>query len=216
MKLQVGARSSPLSRVQVAEVKSALTAVHPHIDFSMSWVETTGDLDKQTSLRTLEKTNFFTKELDALLLSGAIQVAIHSAKDLPEPLPAGLELIALTKGIDPRDALVLQEGMCWESLPKGARVATSSLRREEIVRQMRADLTFLDLRGTIEERLAKLDRGEADAVVIAEAALIRLGLTHRNRLFLPGETAPLQGKLALVARADDKAMQELFACVSCI
>lgn len=212
MKITVGARSSALSRAQVKEV----AALFPAFIFEPIWVQTTGDLDRITSLRHLDKTDFFTKELDALLLAGKIRIAIHSAKDLPEPLPQGLSLVFLTKGIDPRDSLVLAEGMTLATLAPKARIATSSLRREEIVRGLRDDLTFIDLRGTIEERLDKLDRKEAEGVVVAEAALIRLGLTHRNRLFLPGETAPLQGKLAIVAQKEDQEIHDLFACASSI
>jgi len=98
-------------------------------------------------------------------------------------------------------------------LPHGAVIATSSSRREDVVKQLRNDLVFIDLRGTIQERLAKLNEG-VDGIVVAEAALIRLKLTHLNRLFLPGETSPGQGKLAFVARADDL---ELLQCLaSCI
>ncbi len=165
----------------------------------MTWVQTIGDRDRTTSLRTLDKTDFFTRELDQLLLAGAIDAAIHSAKDLPEPLPQGLTLAALTKGLDPRDSLVLREG---ETLQPNSLIATSSLRREETVRALCPTARFIDLRGTIHERLAKLHKKEADGVVLAECALIRLKLTHLNRIPLPGETAPLQGRLAIIVRSN--------------
>jgi hydroxymethylbilane synthase len=191
--IKVAARDSLLSRAQVAEV-----AREYGLEFETHFVKTTGDLDKKTSLRTLDKPDFFTKEVDALVLNGTCDLAIHSAKDLPERLPEGLRLVALTKGLAPYDALVLREG---EQLKEGAVVATSSVRREEAVNMLGVPVTFTDIRGTIEERLEKLHKKEVDAVVIAEAALIRLGL-NPNRLMLPGETAPLQGRLALVARLD--------------
>ena len=173
------------------------------VAYTVVWVETTGDKDKKTSLRTLDKkSDFFTKELDELLLRGDIDCAIHSAKDLPDPLPSGLVLAALTKGLDPRDSLVFKE-----PLKEGATVATSSARREEIIRAWRPDIKCVDVRGTIEERLAK----EVDGVVIAEAALIRLGLTHLQRIFLPGDTAPLQGRLAIVVHQDNHAVRKQFA-----
>src|SRR5437660_354876 len=106
----VAARASPLSRAQVEEVQQALRLFHPNITFQTKWLETTGDKDLTTSLRDLPQDNFFTKEIDEMLLSGACQIAIHSAKDLPDPLPKGLKRIALTKGVDPRDALVLKQG----------------------------------------------------------------------------------------------------------
>lgn len=179
-----GARSSPLSRAQVEEIKREVG-----LDFTIVWVETMGDLDQTTSLRHLEKTDFFTRELDHLLLAGKIDAAIHSAKDLPDPLPKGLKIALISKGVDPRDSLVIKK----EPVKL---VATSSARREEAVRQLYPDCQFVDVRGTIHERLKK----NVDGVVIAEAALIRLGLTDLKRVFLPGPTTPLQGKLAIVCR----------------
>ncbi|NGX61316.1 MAG: Porphobilinogen deaminase [Chlamydiae bacterium] len=211
----VGARESRLSQKQVEEVLQEVQQFDSEVEFLPLFVKTHGDKDRKTSLRDLDKTDFFTKEIDEKLLAGECRIAIHSAKDLPEPLPEGIELIALTRGIDPSDSLVLPPGIRLEDLPKGAKIATSSLRREENVRQMRDDLTFVDIRGTIEERLAKLMQGEIDGLVVARAALIRLDLTHLNRLTLPGETAPLQGQLAILARQDDLPMKILFTKISC-
>ncbi len=202
--IKVGARSSTLSRRQVEEVR----AEFPYVKFDPIFVKTHGDRDRATSLRALEKTDFFTREIDEMLLRGECRIAIHSAKDLPEPLPKGLELITLTKGVDPSDSLVLRKE---EHLSEGFVVATSSVRREEMVREILDDVRFVDIRGTIEERLAKLENKEFDGVVIAEAALIRLGLTRLNRIRLPGETTPLQGRLAILARSGDKEMSSLFA-----
>ena len=200
---KAGARSSLLSRAQVAEISPELP-----FDLEMLWLETTGDLDQKTSLRDLGSTDFFTKELDDLLLKGSIRLAIHSAKDLPDPIPEGLVVAAITKGKDSRDALVLRD-----SLFPGALIATSSQRREEAVLALQVDVRFKDLRGTIHQRLKQLELGEADGVVIAEAALIRLHLTHLNRIYLPGPTTPLQGKLAIVCREDDLEMRELLSCI---
>ena len=201
----VGARASPLSQAQIQEVQR-------EIDFKLEaiLVESRGDKDLKTSLRDLPKDDFFTREIDEMLLQGKCRIAIHSAKDLPEILPKGLMMIALTRGVDPTDVLVLREGVQIESLSSGARIATSSERRETAVRQLRSDLTFVDIRGTIGRRLAQLEI-EVDGVVVAEAALIRLGLTHLNRVVLPGETTPLQGQLAILAREGDKEAQSLFA-----
>ncbi|WP_079989460.1 hydroxymethylbilane synthase [Candidatus Protochlamydia phocaeensis] len=213
MAIPVGARSSPLSRVQVKEVLQALQQYHPLVDFIVHFLSTTGDQDQSTSLRTLDKTDFFTKEIDLGILSGHFRLGIHSAKDLPAPLPKGLSLICLTKGVDAADVLVLRDGETLASLPSQACIATSSARREECVKLLRTDLSFCDLRGTIEQRLAKLERKEADGVVVAEAALIRLGLTHLNRIRLPGPTAEGQGQLAVVALEGDQEMRTLFACL---
>lgn len=211
--IEVGARTSPLSRVQVDEILEELHQHHPEVAFNTRFTTTVGDRDQKTSLRDLGKTDFFTVELDRMVLSGECQVAIHSAKDLPDPLPEGLSVVAMTKGIDPSDALVLREGETLESLQIGARIATSSERREEMVKQLRSDLSFVDLRGTIGQRLDKLHEEYADGVVIAEAALIRLGLGHLNRVILPGETVSGQGQLAVTARSDNEEMRALFACI---
>lgn len=205
----VGARSSPLSRAQVGEVQHELLQHHPHIQFHLIGVITRGDQDKTTSLRLLDKTDFFTREVDQRQLNGEFRIAIHSAKDLPDPLPPGLQLIALTQGVDPSDALVYNQ----DPLPETAVIGTSSLRREERLLALNPHFRCVDIRGTIEERLALLDTGTVDGVVMAEAALIRLGLTHRKRIYLPGETAPLQGKLAIVALETDQEMKELFRCL---
>ena len=117
-----------------------------------------------------------------MLLKGECRLAIHSAKDLPDPLPKGLCLAALTKGVDSSDSLVFREG---EKLPPNGVVATSSERREECVRLLYPDARFVDLRGNIQQRLSLLIQGRVDGVVVAEAALIRLGLTHLNRIKLP-------------------------------
>jgi hydroxymethylbilane synthase len=206
VKIRAGARASPLSRAQFEEVR-----LESGLDLEPVWVETVGDLDQKTSLRTLGKSDFFTRELDEMLLAKTIRIAIHSAKDLPEPLPQGLSLVALTKGIDSRDSVVMREG---ESLRPGFVIATSSERREEAARLLCEGLEFIDLRGTIHKRLKLLETGEADGVVLAECALIRLQLTHLNRVYLPGDGAPLQGRLAVLARSDDDEMRRLFAPLS--
>lgn len=211
--IKVGARSSPLSKIQVQEVFEALKFHYPSIVFEPFFVESMGDKDRTTSLRTLEKTDFFTREIDALLLQNTCRIAIHSAKDLPDPLPKGLKIAALTEGKDSADVLVLAPGQEFDQLPPGACIATSSIRREEVVKSLREDLKFCDLRGTIHERLSLLEKGEVDGVVVAEAALIRLGLTHLNRFRLPGETTPYQGQLAVVCREQDQEMVDLFACL---
>lgn len=212
-RIKVGARSSPLSKAQVLEVHREIHSYQPGLEFETIYVETTGDKDRNTSLRHLGKTDFFTKELDQMLLQGDCRIAVHSAKDLPEPLPKGLKITAITKGVDPADVLVLRKGENIDTLPSGALIATSSQRREEQVKLLRKDFNFCDLRGTIGERLNLLEKGQADGIVVAEAALIRLGLTHLNRIRLPGDTTPFQGRLAVLCREDDEEMFKLFRCL---
>lgn len=211
--ITVAARASPLSRVQVDEVHRELIQFHPHVVFDVQWLKTTGDKDKTTSLRNLDKTDFFTKEVDNLILTSQCRIGIHSAKDLPDPLAAGLSLVAITQGLDNSDVLVLRAEDTLESLAVTSKIATSSQRREENVRLMRDDLTFVDIRGTIGERLDKLFQGEVDGVVIAKAALIRLGLNDLNEYLIPGQTTPMQGQLAVIAHVTDHQMLELFSCI---
>lgn len=200
--LIVGARESPLSQAQFHEISASL----PQTTLQPLFFKTTGDKDLKTSLRDLPKTDFFTKEIDQALLKGHCRVAVHSAKDLPDPLPKGLEMIALTRGVDASDSLVFKK-----TLQKGDLIATSSERREEAVNAWQSGFSFCDIRGTISARLAELERGKVQGVVIAEAALIRLGLTHLPRIALPGPSTPQQGQLAVIARSGDQAMKDLFA-----
>jgi hydroxymethylbilane synthase len=205
-----GARSSPLSRAQVAEITSLVA-----IELVPVWVETLGDKDGQTSLRSLAKTDFFTREIDQMVLDGSVRIGIHSAKDLPCPMVDGLCVAAVTPSIDPRDALVMQDGLSIDRLAPHALIATSSERRERAALLLRSDFRFQDLRGTVGERLNLLKRGDVDGVIIAEAALIRLGLTHLTREYLPGETVEGQGQLAVVCRCCDLEMITLFKKIEC-
>ncbi|MEM8727150.1 MAG: hydroxymethylbilane synthase [Chlamydiota bacterium] len=205
MKIKVGARGSKLSRKQVEEVMREL-----RIDYTVDYVETIGDRDLKSSLASMDKTDFFTREIDQKVLDRSCDVGIHSAKDLPDPLPAGLRLLALTTGVDSSDSLVMRQGERFERLKKGAIIGSSSLRRSEAIKRLRPDFQCIEVRGPIDARLALLGRGVMDGLVVAEAALIRLGLTGTNRMILPDETAPLQGKLAVIGRNDDQEMATLF------
>lgn len=209
--IKVGARGSNLSKAQVLEVEKSLQNKHPSLRFDPIWIDSQGDKNKTVSLRDLEKSDFFTREIDEALLKGFCRIAIHSAKDLPEQLPCGISIVALTACVSPLDLLVLKDGLSLHSLPFGAKIATSSKRREDAVKQLRDDFTFKDIRGTIEERLEQLNSGKVDGVVIAEAALIRLKITEGSFIILPGPTAINQGRLAIVAREGDEEMNELFS-----
>ncbi len=208
LEISVGGRGSQLSQAQVWEVHRELLQHHSHIQFKPMWITTTGDKDKKTSLRDLDKSDFFTREIDQMQLEGQFRISIHSAKDLPEPLAPGLKMIALTKGVDPSDVLVFNH-----PLPDNATIGTSSHRREQNLLDWKPGVRCVDIRGTILERLAILDSGQVDGVVMAEAALIRLGLTNRRRMPILGDTAPLQGKLAVIALETDQEMEELFRCI---
>lgn len=208
--VSVAARDSALSRAQVEEVLLALRRYYPDIEFSIKWIKTTGDLDQISSLLNKEKTDFFTKEVDEAVLQGECQVAIHSAKDLPDPISRDLAVIAYTKGLDPSDVLVFRKGETLNSLPLFSKVGTSSLRRISNLLSLREDLCSVDIRGTIEKRLALLDEGKVDALIMAKAALIRLKIV-RNIQELPGLTTPMQGRLAIISLKENLDMKKMFA-----
>lgn len=211
--IKVGARSSRLSQAQVKELRELLLESYPNksIELDPIWINTHGDLDKDTCLTTLDKTDFFTREIDHALLSGKCQIALHSAKDLPDPIPEGLKVVALTKGVDPRDAIVMPDGMTFDTIPFQAVIGSSSLKRQQELHKLRHDFVFKKIRGNVEERIRQLFAGNYDAIIVAQAALIRLDMNDLNRHLLDYHTAPLQGQLAIVARQDDDEMEALFS-----
>lgn len=208
--IKVAARDSRLSKCQVVEVFNELKHYHPHIIFEPHFIKTTGDLDQTTSLMYMDKTDFFTKEVDQLISSGQCDVGIHSAKDLPKDLPSDLCIYAITKGLDSSDSLVFRLGDTLQTLPFQAKIGVSSLRRIEMIKALRNDFQPIDIRGTIEQRLDLLSKKVIDAAVIAEAALIRLGLTSLPRYVFQEKTAPLQGRLGIVGRLDNQLMHHVF------
>lgn len=206
--IHVISRKSPLALLQVEEVK----ALVPHIDFQVTSTSSFGDNHKEVSL--MDKSvaaDFFTRELDNALLAGAADIAIHSAKDLPYPLPAGIEVICLTQGGDKSDSLVSKNNLTLQQLPQGSRVGTSSVVRKQELVALRPDLEIVPIRGTIEERIAQVDNGFIDALIVATCALDRLGLSHRSAEKLPFKTHPLQGNLAITAKAGNERVKELFS-----
>lgn len=205
--LRIACRASKLSQAQFHEFSS----LFPQFSFEPVLVESLGDKDKATSLLDAEAPeDFFTRELDSAVLGGAADAGLHSAKDLPWPLPAGLGLWWLGPGND-WDELVSLHGSTLENLPRGARVGTSSAARREGLLAARPDIRIVSIRGTIEERIARLGP-DLDAVVVAACALRRLGLPSGSRL--PFEAHPLQGRLALVGRLADRRLAQPFARAS--
>lgn len=213
MKIRIGARKSPLAIAQVKEVFQEIKKLNPNVLFDLKTYITSGDIDLVTSLKKMEKTDFFTKEIDNGILNSEIDIAIHSAKDLPEHLPDGLEIYAITKGVDPRDSVILYPPYTLQTLPSKSIIGTSSKRREEYLRKIRSDFEFFDVRGNIQQRLDLLKSKTINALVVAEAALIRLNLTHLHRVILDAETAPLQGKLAVIGRKDNVFLKNLFQLI---
>ncbi len=208
--LRVGTRTSPLALAQVREIEHALKAVAPPVKLEIVKMDTAGDLDKLTPISAMEGTDFFTREIDRALLNGKIDLAIHSAKDLPDVIPEGIVIAATTRSVDPYDVLVSRSGLKLRDLPKGARVGTSSERRKAQLLAFRPDLKLVDIRGTMGERLEKLVSERLDAIVIAGAGLIRLGLGGRitERISLDIlKPHPLQGSLAVAVRAEDQELR---------
>jgi len=205
--LKVVARNSPLSLLQVKEVFSHL----PSLQYDLMPLASFGDKNKHISLMDVALAeDFFTRELDAVLLKGEADIAVHSAKDLPYPLPSGLELFCLTEADDQSDSLVSKGNLTLQQLSSGARVGTSSLNRKNELLKLRPDLTIVSVRGTIEERIEQVDNGSIDALIVATCALQRLGLSHRIVEKLPFKTHALQGHLAVVGKTGETETASLF------
>ena len=205
--IKVITRNSALALLQVEE----LFSLFPHIDHTVQKVASFGDKHKDISLMSTIDGDFFTRELDTAVLSGQADIAIHSAKDLPYPLTAGLEVYCLTKAADKSDSLVSRDGATLAQLPPGSRIGTSSAMRRAELLQIRSDIEVVSIRGTIEERIAQVDNGYIDALIVATCALMRLSLTDRIAQKLPFKTHPLQGNLAVVGRKGDNRLKSLFA-----
>ncbi|MFH1958000.1 MAG: hydroxymethylbilane synthase [bacterium] len=179
------------------------------IRFEVKTYNTSGDMDKTTPISEIDGSDFFTDFLEKALLNGEIDIAVHSAKDLPDKISDGLVIAAVTRSIDPYDVLISKNNLSLSELPNGAKIATSSIRRKEQLKKYRPDFQILDIRGNIEERLAKLDNSNLDGIVIAAAGLIRLGLENRITQKIPFEILvphPMQGALAIETRKDNEEM----------
>lgn len=199
-KIAVISRNSPLSLLQVEETERLLKAAGVEMDLNVITTESYGDMHKELSLmHPALPSDFFTRELDAALLDGTADVAVHSAKDLPYPLPAGIEVIALTAAGDKSDSLVARDGLTLATLPAGSKVGTSSSQRKAELLQLRSDLTVVPIRGTIGERVKQVEDGKVDALIVATCALKRLGIERLATERLPFVTHPLQGNLAVTA-----------------
>ncbi|MFH1732364.1 MAG: hydroxymethylbilane synthase [Planctomycetota bacterium] len=212
--LRVGARGSRLSLAQFDEMKELLGILLPETELRLVPIDTPGDRDKSTPLPVVGDDDFFTRNIDAALRHREIDLALHSAKDLPEQLAADLRVAALTPSFAPWDCLVSRDGRTLSDLPEGARVGTSSGRRREALLALRPDARPLDIRGNVPDRLRQLDDGHYDALILAAAGLVRLGLEHRIAQTLSLDEAPPapgQGALAVVARSADTELAGLLA-----
>lgn len=211
--IKVGARSSKLSIKQLEEVVEAMLYYYPDLCFNCRVCQTKGDQDLHSSLRQLEKSDFFTQELDEWVKTGQCQIAIHSAKDLPDPLPVGLEIVALTAPLDSEDVVVFHPDQKITDSTNPFVIATSSIAREQRIKAQWPNAIVVDLRGTIDQRLEQVMLKKVDAVVVAKVALIRLGYHHLNTVKLDGPTARYQGSLAVIAKRGDQEMKDLFQVI---
>ncbi len=203
--LRIGTRGSALALWQARSIARALreaTGIEPEIVI----IKTSGDKFQQTSFSQIGTKGVFIKELEDALLEGRIDLAVHSMKDVPTEMPEGLTIAAIGKREDVRDALLSSSGATLASLPLGARVGTSSLRRQSQLLYARRDLRMLELRGNVDTRIEKLKRGDYDAIVLAKAGLDRLGLSGNISQVLPPDVslpAAGQGAIGIEARTGD-------------
>jgi len=214
-KLIVGSRGSRLALIQAESVVSKLKKANPDCEISISKVVTQGDRDRRTSLDRKGGVGVFIKELEEALLNDRIDLAVHSLKDVPSEIPQGLRLLAVTERLDPRDVLVAKAKL--EKLSSGARIGTGSLRRAVQLHQYRSDLEVCSIRGNVDTRLRKVANGEFDGVIVAAAALLRLGWEDRITEYLPLEhfvPAVGQGALVIEARAGDKGIADLVSLIN--
>ena len=197
IRIKVGVRPSPLSLAQVEEIKSKLG----DIALEVVTIKTKGDKDKITPLILQENSDFFTYEIEQALIKREIDIAIYSAKDLEEKIPLELEIVAISESISPFDCLVsANRNSTLDTLRKMSSVGVSSKNRQKAIASYRSDLKIKSIRGDVDERIKQLDSGDFDAIIVAHAALIRLGLENRISEIIPFDIIkphPLQGKLAI-------------------
>ena len=210
--LKIATRQSPLALWQAEHIRARLEAMHADLTVELVTFVTQGDKILDTPLAKIGGKGLFVKELEAALMDGRADLAVHSMKDVPMALPEGLSLAVICEREDPLDAFVSNHYASFADLPQGAKVGTSSLRRKCQILKARPDLEIIDLRGNVGTRLSKLDDGQYDAIILASAGLKRLGLAERIRHTIqPAVSLPAvgQGALGLECRSQDQAVLDL-------
>lgn len=213
-RLCIATRQSPLALWQAHYVKNKLESLHAELHVDLLGLTTQGDQILDSPLSKIGGKGLFVKELEEALLDGRADIAVHSMKDVPMELPAGLIISTICEREDPRDAFVSNHYKNIEALPHGARVGTSSLRRRCQLQALRPDLIILDLRGNVGTRLRKLDEGQYDAIILAAAGLLRLNLAERiTQLISIEQSLPAvgQGAVGIECRASDERTQRWLA-----
>ncbi|WP_405630427.1 hydroxymethylbilane synthase [Pseudoalteromonas sp. Ld20] len=212
--VRIATRKSALALWQAEFVKAQLEHFHKDITVELVPMSTQGDIILDTPLAKIGGKGLFVKELEQAMLDGRADIAVHSMKDVPVDFPEGLALHTICEREDPRDAFVSNTCADIAQLPQGAIVGTSSLRRQCQIRALRPDLEIRDLRGNVNTRLAKLDDGQYDAIILAAAGLIRLDMHERIKAFIEPEVslpANGQGAVGIECRIDDEATKALLA-----
>ena len=216
--LRIGTRGSPLALAQADETRARLIAAHPHLaapgSIEICVIKTTGDKEQDRPLSEIGGKGLFTKEIEEALLAGEIDVAVHSMKDVPTFLPDGLVIDCLLPREDPRDVLIATAGNSIATLPLGAVVGSASLRRAAQVKALRPDLSIVPLRGNVETRIAKVQRGDATATLLALAGLKRLHKQNVATAILSVDEilpAVAQGAIGIESRAGDDRVNALLA-----
>jgi len=212
--LVLGTRGSKLAVHQSEWVQARIKELAPHVTVTLRRIHTSGDKILDVPLAKIGGKGLFVKEIEEALLSGEIDLAVHSMKDVPTVLPAGLDLLCIPLREDARDALISRDGRLFKDLPQGAKVGTSSLRRQAQLLQARPDLSISMLRGNLDTRLKKLREGQFDAIVLAAAGLRRLGWEYEITEYLAPEIslpAIGQGALGIEGRQDDQFVRSLLS-----
>jgi len=212
-RIRIGSRGSMLALAQSNWVKGQLEAQYPQMQIDLTIIKTSGDQFVDRPIAAIGGKGIFTKEIEDALLNNHIDLAVHSLKDLPTELPPGLAIAAVPAREDARDALVSRGNLGLKDLPAGARLASGSLRRQAQLLHYRGDLSIKPMRGNVDTRLRKLDDGQADALIMAAAGLIRIGRPERITEYLSDDicvSAVAQGALGIEAR-DDSEIRSLLA-----
>lgn len=219
MKVIIGSRGSALALWQANWARRKLASAYLGLSVEIEVIKTEGDRLSEMSLSQIGGKEVWTKEIEHALLSGSIDIAVHSLKDLPTKLPEGLVLGAVSEREDVRDVLVSKNNRMFWDLPEGATVATSSLRRQAQLKHARPDLNFVAIRGNVDTRLKKLETENLDGIILAAAGLKRLGLGDRIADFIDPEIclpAPGQGALGIEIRDGDQRITDLVGVLNCV
>ncbi len=213
-RLRIGTRGSPLALAQSENVRAALVALHPGLEIELETIRTTGDRFIDRDLSEIGGTGLFTKEIEEAMIAGQVDIAVHSMKDVPTWLPEGLGIYCLLEREDPRDVFISHLASGLGGLEPGATVGTASLRRKAQILNSHPDLVVVPLRGNVHTRIEKIERGEADATLLALAGLKRLGIAEGAGTVLATEEmlpAVGQGAIGIECRAEDARVRELIA-----